>query len=96
MGTTQSRYSAGFKAEAVARSRQPGANRAQIARELGISEVTLYHWVKGKKGMKDVEKREEAEAEREEIIRLKCQLDRVTEERDFLKKAAAYFAKVTK
>jgi predicted transcriptional regulator len=30
-----------------ARSREPGANRSRIARELGISETTLYFWVKG-------------------------------------------------
>jgi transposase len=93
MGSTQSRYSASFKAEAVARSREPGANRSKIARELGISEATLYFWVKGAQGTVGKEKQEKPETEREELIRLRRELNAMTEERDFLKKAAAFFAK---
>jgi transposase len=37
----------------------------------------------------------ELEANRQEIIRLKNELKRVAEERDILKKAAAYFAKAS-
>ncbi len=57
----------------------------------GVSQHSLYEWKK-KFAASNAKGNEEAE----EIRRLKRELARVTEERDILKKAAAYFARDTK
>lgn len=64
----------------------------KIAAELGIKASTLYVWVKKyhpKETSKQVPAQEDLYAEN---IRLRKELKRVTEEREILKKAAAYFA----
>ena len=52
---------------------------------------SLYTWIK-RYGV-PAEQRAERDSQADEIRRLKAELRRVTEERDILKKAAAYFAK---
>jgi len=56
---------------------------------LGVSTKSLYDWVKR---YGDVSDKTENSAEQGEIKRLKAELRRVTEERDILKKATAFFA----
>ena len=70
---------------------------AQLALELGIQRNQLYKW------QAQLQKTGAAHAfrgpgqkplgEQSELDRLKRELKKVTEERDILKKAAAYFAK---
>ncbi len=93
------RFSKEFKLAAVALLKQGQKPAAQIALELGVARNQLYKWtdeLEAKAG--DVQAafngtgRKPME-ERSEIERLKAQLAQVTEERDILKKAAAYFAK---
>jgi transposase len=84
------------KAEAVRLVRTSGESLAQVARNLDIGENSLRLWVK----QADIDEGKGPEgalttAEKEEMRRLKRELKRVTMERDFLKKAAAYFAKET-
>jgi transposase len=93
------RYSPEFKMEAV-QLLKSGRKRTELARELGIHVSLLRNWEtqaeirsgetpdqifpgNGKQTRQD-----------EEIRQLKRDLERVTQERDFLKKAAAYFAKI--
>jgi len=87
------RYSEQFKKDAVHQTVVRGYPAAEVASRLGISEKTLYRWkaiyAKGDKTLK-TQGNEDASVE---IARLKAELRRVTEERDILKKAAAYFAK---
>lgn len=82
------------KAEAVRLVRTSGESLAQVARNLDIGENSLRLWVK----QADIDEGKGPEgalttAEKAEMRRLKRELKRVTMERDFLKKAAAYFAK---
>lgn len=87
-----------FKAEAV-RLVHEGREIAAVSREIGVRADTLRNWVtqsEGRAGLAAVEgisagsmKRSEAE---EEIRRLRREVEVLKEERDFLKKAAAYFA----
>jgi transposase len=89
-------YSAEFKREAVALTAQPDVSVAQVARELGIGANMLARWrrelqVDGPKAY-----RGHGVARDEEVARLKRELARVRRERDFLKDAAAYFAKTSK
>ncbi|CAK0746699.1 Insertion element IS600 uncharacterized 11 kDa protein [Azospirillaceae bacterium] len=89
----RARYTLEFKEEAV-RLVTGGERPATVARNLGLSEQTLYNWVKAtaKGGLKGPTV-PAVSAEQMEISRLKSELSRVKMERDILKKAAAYFAK---
>ena len=62
-----------------------------MSQRLGVSAHSLYEW--RKKFASEVSKGGD---QADEIRQLKRELARVTEERDILKKAAAYFAKDAK
>jgi len=85
------RYPEEFKIEAVKQVTERGHNVAEVAARLGVTTHSLYAWLK-KYGPRSVEHQTEKDQEAE-IRRLKAELKRVSEERDILKKAAAYFAK---
>ena len=91
-------YTREFKVEAVRLAHESEKSVAQIARELGIHPTLLGRWVKqlegdpeqsfpGKGHLKDRD---------EEVRRLRRELERVTLERDILKKAVAIFSKEPK
>ena len=88
MGT--SNYSDEFKRDAVQQITVRGYPVREVARRLGVSSHSLYKWLKlfGEPVAKSVSVDHEAENRR-----LKRELARVTEERDILKKATAYFAR---
>jgi transposase len=91
------KYSKEYKLEAVRMLRESGRPVAEIARELGIKRELLYRWrdqlnERGPDVFKNVPGRPRKEDE-SEISRLRRELVEVKEERDILKKAAAYFAK---
>ncbi|NIQ19081.1 MAG: transposase, partial [Gammaproteobacteria bacterium] len=90
------RYSAEFKREALRRANEPGVTDVLVAEELGINARQLRRW-------RDAEKRDgenafpgEGNSRDEELTRLKRKLAKVEQERDFLREAAAYFAKESK
>ena len=85
------RYTEEFKVEAVNQVLDRGHSVAEVAQRLGVSQHSLYKWIKAY-GMPAAERQAQA-SQAEELRRLKAELRRVTEERDILKKAAAYFAK---
>jgi transposase len=85
------RYPEEFKIEAVKQVTDRGHSAPEVAKRLGISQPTLYEWIK-KYSVPEAE-RSELQGKAAEIRRLKAELKRVSEERDILKKAAAYFAK---
>lgn len=91
------RYSKEFKLEAVRLLELGQTPASQLALELGIARNQLYKWqeqlrAKGEtKAFKGPGRTRLAD--QSEIERLKRELKKVTEERDILKKAAAYFAK---
>jgi transposase len=91
------RYDQQFKLEAVRLLELEQKPAAQLALELGVARNQLYKWQAQLRsvghgrafrgpGAKPLD-------EQSEVERLKRELKRVTEERDILKKAAAYFAK---
>jgi len=85
------RYTEEFKRDAVAQVTERGYSVREVAIRLGVSTKSLYDW-KNLFHEPAPQKRQEA-ADAAEIRRLKAELARVTEERDILKKATAYFAK---
>jgi transposase len=85
-------YAAEFKESAVKLAIESKQPIAQTAKELGITKTTLYTWVDKYSKPKEITMRTD-EHLYDELKRLKKDLVRVTQERDLLKKAAAYFAK---
>jgi transposase len=84
-----------FKREAVQLVESGSRSASELARELGVRRNQLYKWqrefqARGTGAFPGSGARKERTTE---ITRLKRELARVTEERDILKKAAAYFAK---
>ncbi len=80
-----------FKIEAVKQVIDRGYPVAEVASRLGVSAHSLYQWLKRYDPKRSIPA--ESTEQQAEIRRLKAELKRVTEERDILKKAAAYFAK---
>ncbi len=89
--TMQKRFTEEFKIAAVRQITERGHKVADVASRLGVSTHSLYQWHKRYAGT-DAE-RQQTDEQSVEIRQLKAELRRVTEERDILKKAAAYFAK---
>lgn len=91
------RFSKEFKLEALRLLELGDKPGTQLALELGIARNQLYKWQAqlGRMGKENAFRGpgRKPEEERSEIDRLKAELKRVTEERDILKKAAAYFAR---
>lgn len=79
-----------FKRDAVLQVTERGYPVAEVAARLGISKYSLYEWKK-RYAKPAAAPRDDDQAV--EVRLLKRELQRVTEERDILKKAAAYFAK---
>ncbi len=87
------RYTDEFKAEAVKQVTVRGHTVADVAARLDVSAHSLYQWMK-RFGIPPAE-RKVSDDQQAEIRRLKAELKRVSEERDILKKAATYFAKMS-
>ena len=88
-----SRYSREFKLEAV-RLVQQGKTAAAVARDLGISAELLRRWKRDVEagGDRAFPGHGRPKPENEELVALRREVKRLREDRDFLKKAAAYFA----
>jgi transposase len=84
------RYPEEFRIEAVKQVTERGFSAASVARRLDVNSHSLYAWIK--KYSKGPEFTSKANDQQAEINRLRQELKRVTEERDILKKATAYFA----
>jgi len=85
------RYTEEFKAEAIKQVTDRGHAAAEVAARLGVSAWSLHRWIKDRQ----VPQAERIEAQQQsvQLRQLRADLKRVTEERDILKKAAAYFAR---
>ena len=87
------RYPEEFKIEAVKHVIDRGHSVSSVAISLYITTHSLYAWIKNY-GPNSSTNKEQSNAQAE-IRRLQKELKRVTDERDILKKAAAYFAKLS-
>ena len=87
-------YPLEFKVSSVELAVDGERTIAQTARNLGINITTLHNWIaKYSKTPPKDKNMQINDRHRAEMVRLKKQLALVTEERDLLKKAAAYFAR---
>ena len=87
------RYTPEFKDEAVRQVTERGHSVAEVAVRLGVSSHSLYKWVRAVRPSKDEERSGELLEAKKEVLKLRSELRRVEEERDILKKAAAYFSR---
>jgi transposase len=83
-----------FKAEAVRLALTPGKSVTEVARELDLTVTSLHEWVR----QAGIDQKPDPHGalttdERAELTRLRRELRTVEQERDFLKKTAAYFAR---
>lgn len=90
-------YTEAFKAEAVRLMRESGKPITELARELGLSANLLYRWRGEEHRATSLGTiRTALKAEHDELVRLKRENETLRKERDFLKSAAAYFARERK
>jgi transposase len=96
--TKRKSFPAEFKREAVRLLETAQKSSADLARELGVRRNQLYKWKEqlGKRGAGAFPGSGRGSASSDEVSRLRKELEKVKEERDILKKAAAYFAKELK
>ena len=87
------RYSPEYKQELVELVRRSQSSGRQIALEVGINPNMLTRWVREANAGGGKAFSGGGMPRDEEMARLKRELSKVTRERDFLKDAAAYFAK---
>jgi transposase len=107
--SSKKQYTEEFKLEAIRLAGEPDRSVAQVARDLGVNKQSLHNWIKQARVRRGLSERAgphqhgsvfpghgKLTPQDDEIRRLKRELAIVTEEREILKKATAFFAKVSK
>lgn len=100
MGGTRRRFTREFKLEAVRLVNEGNESVTVVAERLGIRPDMLRNWKRQVAGLPRAQQSnifmgqgKATGAEEEELKRLRREVEQLQQERDFLKKAAAYFAK---
>ncbi len=94
MTKTRRSYTEAFKEEAVRLVRESEQPVAQVARDLGIADHLLYRWrAEQQQAEGRGQTRQSLRAEQAELARLRRENAILKQERDFLRRAAAFFAK---
>lgn len=86
-----------YRAEVVKLLETSGKSVGEVARDLDLTETSVRQW----KQRAEIDAKRDPNGpltteERAEVVRLRRELRTVTMERDFLKKAAAFFARSKK
>ena len=89
---TRRRFSPEYKEQAVARLLAPGATQASVAAELGVTPTQLKTWRLELEAAGSALAIERQRAEAGELVRLRQDNNRLKEEVEVLRKAAACFA----
>ena len=90
------RFSAEYKREAVTMLDAPGVSVGQIAAELGIGAAVLGRWRRELRQESAQAFVGQGRPRDENLALLRRELARVTKERDFLREAAAFFARASR
>ena len=90
------KYSAEYKREAVGLAKSGTKPVSQVARDLGINVNVLSRWCRELAADEATAFQGQGKPRDEELVALKRELVEVKRERDFLKEAAAFFARESK
>lgn len=90
------KFTTEYKREAVAMLDTPGVTVRQIATELGIGATVLGRWRRELRQAPTQAFVGNGRSRDEELSQLRRELARVTKERDFLREAAAFFARASR
>ncbi len=90
---TRRKVSEEVRREAVALTRQPGVRVAQVARDIGVNTNQLYGWRREQDAHGAKAFTGSGSPRDQEFMAVKRELARVKKERDFLRDAAAFFAR---
>jgi len=82
-----------FKREAVELATQSSGSTSEVARQLGIASSSLGRWVREAAAHGTQAFPGQGNARDEEMMRLRREVAQLKKERDFLRDAAAYFAR---
>jgi transposase len=93
MGAKRKSYSPAYRREAARLVIDTGRRIVEVAREIGVGEALLGRWVAVERAHMDGEPPQALDAdERAELERLRREVAELRMDREFLKKAAAFFA----
>jgi transposase-like protein len=87
------KFSPQFKAEAVQLVIESGRPVAEVARDLEINDGTLANWVNGWRRDNPEPEKALTPVERARVAEMEDEMRRLRMENEFLKKAAAFFAR---
>ncbi|GLY19852.1 transposase [Kineosporia sp. NBRC 101677] len=102
MGSTRRSYTAEYKAQSTSYVIDDGRSIADVARNIGVHEITLGKWVKMERQERESQPAAEPleDDERRELVRLrqqakddKAKINELQMQVDFAKKVATWFAK---
>lgn len=91
---TRRQFTPDYKRETVALIRSTGKSIAEVCRELGLAENTVQRWV-AQAAIDDGQRAGLTSSERDELTHLRRENRVLREEREILRKAAAFFAQET-
>ncbi|MDA8316771.1 MAG: transposase [Actinomycetota bacterium] len=90
---TARRYTPEFKRDAVALLRSSDRPIKAVARELGVSDVTLAAWAREENRRVTADEQVATEAERREAVQLRKRVKELEQEIEILKRFTAYWVK---
>jgi transposase len=90
---TRRHFTQEYQDQAVSLVRDSGRTIRDVAKSIGVHEITLGKWVNKAKDSGSSQDKELSETERAELERLRKENAVLKMERDFAKKVAAWFAK---
>ena len=90
---TRRRFTQEYQDQAVSLVLHSGRTIRDVARTVGVHEITLGKWVSKARGGDPGQDKELSETERAELNRLRKENTTLRMERDFAKKVATWFAK---
>lgn len=96
MAASRRKYTAEYRAHAVELVHESGKPMAEVARDLGVNEGTLANWVNRARQTESDDEKPLTTSERAELEQLRGDYHTVRMERDFLRRAAEYFASHSK
>ena len=93
MPRTRPPYPEEFRREAIRLAQLGDKPQRRLAKDLGISDVTLRHWLTEEKAARGERPGDLSGDEREELGRLRDENATLRMEREILRKAAVFFAR---